>query len=74
MERDGAAERFRLAMENRRLELGVSLTELALKIGPPCTVGYLSKVSNGKLVPGFDRAMAIVKALGIDMEELRDGN
>jgi transcriptional regulator with XRE-family HTH domain len=70
MDGDGVADRFRVLMEAHRLERGVTLAELAVKIGlSHRDTGYLSRVERGLVVPSFDRAVAIAQALGISMEE-----
>ena len=70
MDGDEVAEKFRVLMEAHRLERGVTLAELAVKIGLSARdTGHLSRIERGLVVPSFDRAVAIAQALGISMEE-----
>jgi len=63
-------QRFAVLMEAARVERGVTLLELAeeLRLGPYGT-GYLSRIERGLSKPSFARAVAIARALGINMED-----
>lgn len=61
-------DQFGVAVRQRRLELGITLDQLADSSG--VSAGALSRIERGMLGPSLRNAVSIAKGLGCDLSEL----
>ena len=60
-----------LALHAARLSKGLTLRELAARVGMPYST--LSKLENGKMSFTYDKLIRLAQGLGIDLQELMSG-
>jgi transcriptional regulator with XRE-family HTH domain len=60
------------ALHTARLAKGLTLRELAARVGMPYST--LSKLENGKMSFTYDKLIRLAQGLGIDLQELMSGN
>lgn len=69
MEKSKAVKKFATFMKDKRMALGLSQEQLALKVyGNEKERSRISRFENGKKVPGLDTMGFILEALGCDFE------